>query len=131
MFFLEEPDEAIKKILLEFNKKQPNLNEFHMKKFLNILFQKEENLSSLFSSNKKVNPEKEINDFHISVWIMMKILHQQYSEIMSMPLEFFNKLCDDLEIITWNKEYDKNRRQKTPDKWKLKGIFWKNNKIIK
>ena len=101
-----------------------------MEKFIDILLLKEDKLSPLFWPKKtSKNKQNELNDFHISVWIFMKIMHQNYSEIMKMPLRLFLKISEDLEIICWSKDYDKNRNSKKADKQKLKEIFGKNNKL--
>ena len=128
-FFLKSPEEAIKKVLLEFNKKLPNLSEKHLDKFLDILLLKEDKLSPLFWPKKSKNQKEKPNDFHISVWIFMKTMHQNYSEIMKMPLWLFLKISEDLEIICWSKDYDENRHSKKADKQKLKDIFGKSKTL--
>lgn len=126
--FMEDPDNFLDKILMEFNKKKPVLTKEEMKKFLDIIFnKKDEWLESLFWKSKDNDWDK---DFHIAIWFFMrKPFSQQYSEIMKMPMKLFLKLQDDVEIITGQKEYDKDRNSATRDKKALKELFWDKKEI--
>lgn len=131
----EETNEVLQyDILKEFNEEIPKLKKEQAQKLVNTLFNivKEENLKDIIKQKTK-EPSIPIEDFHILVWVAMKQLNQPYSEIMKMPIRYFNMLMQDLEIIVWQKEYNKKRNSKRIDSKSLQKEFGeiKWNKKVK
>lgn len=131
LLLLEDFPFARKKIFLEFNKKIPKLTNKQEKKFWSILLDSwisnnrifknniPKNITEIFKENSQI-----IEDFHIHIGRFMTQLHQQYSEIISMPLYLFRKLINDSKIIMWLEKYDPNRNSSKPDIKEFKEFKW-------
>lgn len=92
--YLKSPDEALYKVLSEFNKKIPKLSPGQLKKFQDIIFmsdddEDERRRKMLQASNSKKTPEKireEIEhierDFHVEFARVALLLKQSQSEML-------------------------------------------------
>lgn len=134
LLLLEDFSIAREKILTEFNKKIPLLTNKQERTFWNILLDNTSSNNKILNNNipKKITEilkenNKIIEDFHIHIGRFMTNLHQQYSEILSMPLYLFRKLINDSKIIMWLEKYDPDRNLKEPnikEFQEFKGINW-------
>lgn len=122
IYYLLEPEAAMRKILLEFNKKIPGMNVRQMTKFIEILFHAEEKTNKNRREpweKKEVNLKLLAEDTFISAETVAKILEQPISEILHMTLEAYSITCRRLwEII------DPSKFVKAAEKWTVdkKGI---------
>ncbi len=116
LLLLEDPEQFVDRYLLEFNTKVPDLDEQYLQAFLWTL---------LMGKEKKKRSKKDaqvMEDIHITIGMMMKHLGTTYEDIMNMPLVFFEKLCEDIEIIIGTKEYDPKRKSDRVDSKSLLGL---------
>lgn len=112
-------EDTINSLLLEYNKKIPNLNERQTIELTKFLFWWE----NLMDTLKKDDKKDKIRDFHITIWRICKELWIDYFSVLNMSFEDFRKICDDLMIILWHEKYDKNRKNNTSDLNALKKDF--------
>lgn len=118
------PEETIEMLLLEYNNKLPKLNERQLMKFTDSLFSPNKDDLSFLMNNESQTSEKDgISDFHIVIWQIMKELNQGYFTILKMPVSIFFKFVNDLWIIVWSEEYDKEKRWSKNDIKSLKNDF--------
>lgn len=93
MFYLKEPEETIKKILLEFNKEIPKMNEIHMKNFIKNLFHADENKKTKWEISATYE------SMRVLVAIVAKQLKQPFSEITHLTLQDFFGIQKDIDVI--------------------------------
>jgi len=130
------------KIFMEFNDQAPLLNTRQSREFMRILLWQENEWKNedlmdkmtdtqkkiqAFKNKQKKDPKKEVedmlDDFHIIEGQMMHYLKQHLSEMRKWPYQYFMKQYKDLPYTTWQKEYEKNRNSKSPDKKWFKKEF--------
>ena len=92
----------------------PDLNERQMRNFVRHLLCVEK------ESQKNSKNEWESPEYHIIEGQIMHYLHQPLSEIREWSYRYFLLVYEDLSIILWAKEYDKNRKSDKPDKQAIK-----------
>lgn len=120
--FIKDPEYFIEKKLTEWWK-PPKLTQKQTDRFLRILFDTKENdiLWTLTKPKKNTDNEQRLKDIHI--WIAI-VSRATYLDAMSLPLEMFWKILEDLEIIVWKKEYDPKRKSQRIDSEALKNFTW-------
>lgn len=123
---LEEPQQFIDNLFLEFNKEIPRLSDTQLIHLLQELFEIEESIMDKILINKKQTVDKsKINKFHIVVWQFMKFFWNWYEDTMQMPFRNFQKMLKDIKIISWEEEYKEPTQENTPDKQKIKSLLSK------
>lgn len=120
MLSWRDPEYFVEKILSEFNKKPPELTANELEAFINIIFRREDSIDDIF---RKKSDKSGQTDFHVMLGMFQKVTGNGYRDVMDMPLEIFQKMSDDLEIITGSKPYDKDRNSNKPDKKAFKDVF--------
>lgn len=119
---LSDIEQFIEDIFLEFNNKVPALDGEQTKIVIEKLFNIEDlEINTLFE--KKKDNSDLLKDFHIKVWFFMKFFWNSYSQTMETPLEVFNKLLEDIKIISWEEKYDPKRKDSKAEKRKLKNLI--------
>ena len=119
---IEEPTQFREELFLEFNDEVLKLNEKQTKVLYAEVFGIEKH-EFLFKTKIQNNT---LDDFHINIWIFMKFFGISYWEVMKMPLRIFNKMFEDMWVISWKETYDKNRKSHKPDREKIKNIITPN-----
>ena len=119
---LSDIEQFIEDIFLEFNNKVPILDEDQIKRVIEKLFNIEDlEINTLFEKTRWIAKQERVpwgekdnsdllKDFHIKVWFFMKFFWNSYLQTMETPLEFFNKLLEDIKIIAWEEKYDPKRK---------------------
>lgn len=128
IYYLLEPEEAIKKILLEFNKNIPDMSETHMKNFLDILFDVNKT-EAKSKKEKKVDIQDEIDDMHYFVFFLAKQIKQPLDQIYKMTFKTYRKTMERLDEILDSSKFIKSSEKWKPDKkWlrDVKNIISKN-----
>jgi len=113
LFIFQNEQEGFKKILLEYNKRLPELNQRQLKEFLRILYWEKEE-----EKWEKIKPE----DLLIIEWQIMHHLHQSREEMRKRTLEYFMEMYKQLPYIIWTK--DPKEKWDNPDKKTFKKEFW-------
>lgn len=136
MLFLHDPEYAMEKVLLEFNKEIPNMSEKHVRAFYKILFRKGDDLEDVLAKKKpedlarmlKKN-KKILDDMHIFIGMICKnIPWFTLQDVLNMPLTGYEDILEDLKIIVWQEKYNPNRvktsdpEYKKPDKKAFKAL---------
>lgn len=121
---LRDFDAFLEKVLSEFNPKPPKLEPEYLRAFLDILFEKSEQVSP-FRKEKNSSPD----DFHIVLGIYMRTFRQGYVDACATPLRIFNLLMADADCILDPSKYDPNRHDSTPDKKAIKKEFGDKKEI--
>ena len=126
---IQEPVEWAKKILLEFNKKEPELDGKRLLKLYDKIIrpttqppQHKEDAKKNKSNDEKQGKDDILKEFHILEGSVMVSLHQPLSEIRSWTLEYFMKIVDDLDVILGQKKLKDKRNANKPDRGKLKSV---------
>lgn len=118
MLSIEDFEQFLEKILLEFNDKIPKLDERYTLALLDILFDRKQD-APMEPERTQTNQQ----DFHIIVGIFMRQFHQGFGDVCQMPLRVMNKMLDDMECIMDPSKYDPERHNPTPDRKKIKETF--------
>lgn len=118
LYYIEEPEEALKKILLEFNKELPKMNSLHMKSFLKILFDVKDNNKS----SKEQDKEYILDIYHNLICITAKNLNQPISEVLNLTLRSFNKIQSDFDVILNPEKFTDKLEKNKVDKKELREL---------
>jgi len=125
--YFYQPDEVIKEILTEFQE-TPDLSNDDMSFFIVTCFTE---ITGVASLHKKRDGNHMVPEHHIPMGYLMFHLHQQYSEIMSMPARLVFLLLNDIAIFSGQEEYDPDRRLKSIDRDAIKKVFGKTSGSVK
>jgi hypothetical protein len=133
--YLRSPDEALYKVLSEFNAEVPKLSPGQLKKFQDIIFMADEDddekrRKMLQANNSKKTPEKireEIEhfekDFHVEFARVALLLKQSQSEMLWWSLWLYRRECKDIKYIRGEEEMTQDRHKTTLDsKWLKKAL---------
>lgn len=107
---------VLQELLGEFNESVPDLTASELEAWTNhIMSTINRNKVQKSLKDTKAVADDIMDDFHVSVGYVMHHLHQQYSEILKMPIRLFLDLLEDLPVITGQKPYDPKRKSERID----------------
>jgi len=115
LFLLENYEEAITKILENCEPKNPELNSRQFANFFQIILWNkiQKTLKEIFSKQEKQKADLSeiLESVKIFIWYFMCHLHQNYSEIMGMPLSDFDFYCKNLNKILWTEKEEAQEQE--------------------
>lgn len=121
-----DPVAAFEKIISEHNDEPPRLNARQYEQLMKILsVDSDDNFGDLFKvkTQKKTDPQKALQDFHISELKLAKAIGQPISEIRQWNIKYLHMVWRDIDIIVWNEKYNANRYDEAAAEKQFLNIF--------
>lgn len=119
LIFLQDFEQFLNELFLEFNNEIPEINEIQMENFFEEYFEQKSNITS----KKQKSKEEAYEIILVNIWRFIKHIWWNYIDICSMPIKTFTFMLDKLEVIFWDKEFIFSKDEKKVEVKKLKDLF--------
>lgn len=119
LIFLQDFEQFIHELFLEFNSDIPKIEEIKMQFFLEEYFEQKSNIRSRNQKSK----EEIYEIILINIWRFIKHIWGNYTDICNTPMKVFSFILWKMDVIYWEKEFVFSQDEQKVGRRKIKDLF--------